>query len=306
MSKWQKMGLIYQPPFDGSWRDNSALTPTAVELNTSLIRVYASFRDTDGVGRIGYVDVDAEDPRKIIAVSDKPVLDVGDPGMFDDNGVILGDVIRLGDRLYMYYVGFQLVKKAKFLAYTGLAISDEGGDEFVRVSSTPILDRHDEGKFIRAVHSVIYEDNKFKAWYAVGNGWESIDGGYYPQYDINYAESTDGLAFDPGIKVVTNDPKNHEYRIGRPRVYKSGGQYIMNFTYGTTDCRYLAGQAISNDGIKWIRDDSAIGIEPSVEGWDSRHLSYPCVLRTSIRKTYMFYNGNDMGKYGFGYSELAK
>ncbi len=39
MFKWKKLGLVYQPNFDGSWRDNSALTPTAIELNPRIIRI---------------------------------------------------------------------------------------------------------------------------------------------------------------------------------------------------------------------------------------------------------------------------
>jgi len=142
-------------------------------------------------------------------------------------------------------------------------------------------------------------------WYAVGNGWGKIEGISYPQYDINYVESTDGFSFGPGIKAIKNDPINREYRIGRPRVYRSNDRYIMNFTYGTTDGRYLAGQAISDDGIKWTRKDSEIGISTSVNGWDSKHISYPCILKVNSGKTYMFYNGNHMGKYGFGYAELV-
>ena len=59
---WKKQGLVYSPPFDGSWRDNSALTPTPILLNSETIRVFASFRDVSGTGRIGYVDLDAENP----------------------------------------------------------------------------------------------------------------------------------------------------------------------------------------------------------------------------------------------------
>ena len=102
--KWEKKGLIYTPPKDESWRDNSALTPTAFLLDENIIRVYASFRDTQGIGRVGYVDVDANN---IIRISDKPVLDIGKDGMFDDNGVILGDLIRVENKIYMYYVGLK-------------------------------------------------------------------------------------------------------------------------------------------------------------------------------------------------------
>jgi len=303
---WNKKGSIYLSPFDGSWRDNSALTPTAFLLNANIIRNYVSFRDTNGTGRIGYVDVDADDPSKVLKISDQPVLDVGLAGMFDDNGVILGDVIRVGEKVYMYYVGFQLVKNVKFLAYSGLAISTDNGDTFIRYSHTPILDRSDEGLFIRAIHSVIFENKKFKIWYATGNGWEGIDGVDFPQYDINYLESDDGIHFKgSGVKCISNDLKNFEYRIGRPRVYQRDGSYIMNFTYGTLDGRYMAGQANSLDGIRWIRDDKGLGIDLSNDGWDSTHLSYPSIIDAK-GKTYMFYNGNNMGKDGFGFAELGK
>lgn len=303
--KWKKKGLVYTPPLDGSWRDNSALTPTAFLLDDNTIRNYVSFRDTQGIGRIGYIDVNAHNPSEVLKISEKPVLDIGKDGMFDDNGVILGDLIRVKDAIYMYYVGFQLVNKSKFLAYSGLAISSDNGETFQRVKNTPILDREDEALYIRAIHSVIYEKNIFKIWYATGSGWEKINDIDYPQYDINYLESKDGINFkNTGIKCIENDKNNLEYRIGRPRVYKSNNQYIMNFTYGTTDGRYIAGQATSSDGINWTRDDKELGIELSDEGWDSIHLSYPSIISTKD-KTYMFYNGNNMGQDGFGYAELV-
>jgi len=304
--KWKKKGLIYSPPLDGSWRDNSALTPTAFLLNDNIIRNYVSFRDLKGTGRIGYVDVNANNPSEVLKISESPVLDIGQDGMFDDNGVILGDVIRIENNIHMYYVGFQLVNKSKFLAYSGLAISEDNGETFHRYKQTPILDRENEGLYIRAIHSVIYEDKKFKIWYATGNGWENINGVDYPQYDINYIESTDGIHFkENGIKCIENDKVNNEYRIGRPRVYEKDNLYIMNFTYGTTDGKYIAGQATSIDGIDWQRNDNELGIELSKKGWDSIHLSYPSIINTK-EKTFMFYNGNNMGKDGFGYAELIE
>ena len=121
---WEKKGLIYNAPHDGGWRDNSALTPTPIQLNSSTIRVLCSFRDPQGIGRIGFVDVDSSNPSIIKSISPAPIIDIGEPGSFDDNGVILGDIIRFQNSYYLYYVGFQLVEKVKFLAFTGLAISN--------------------------------------------------------------------------------------------------------------------------------------------------------------------------------------
>ena len=138
--EWNKLGIVFDGRSSAFWHHDSALTPTPLRLNKDVIRIYAGFRDVQGVSRIGFVDVLASDPKTVIKVSQEPCLDIGDDGCFDDNGVILGDVIRSGNEIRMYYVGFQLVRKAKFLAYTGLAVSKDGGDSFERVSKVPVLD----------------------------------------------------------------------------------------------------------------------------------------------------------------------
>jgi hypothetical protein len=75
------------------------------------------------------------------------------------------------------------------------------------------------------------------------------------------------------------------------------------WTFGTTDGAYLTGYAQSPDGNKWLRMDERVGIQLSSDGWDSKTICYPSLLKWRDR-TYLFYNGNDMGKLGFGYAEL--
>ena len=202
----------------------------------------------------------------------------------------------------MYYVGFQLVQKAKFLAFSGLALSHDDGDTFERVSRAPILDRSDEGLYFRAIHSVMCENGIWKAWCGVGSEWESINGGTFPKYNIKYYESADGIAF-PKNGATCLDYELNEYRIGRPRVYKKGNLYTMFFTKGTVKKDYLAGYAESENGTTWSRMDQKIGIEKSKKGWDSEMLCYPSIIEFN-GKTYMFYNGNNFGYDGFGYAIL--
>jgi hypothetical protein len=299
--KWIKKGLIYCPDGGSTWAQHSALTPTPILLDAK-IRIYAGFRDNTGVSRIGYVDVAAEDPKRILMVSQDPVLDVGSPGMFDDNGVILGDIIAVGNLLYMYYIGFQLVQKIKFLAFTGLAISSDRGNTFNRLNKTPVMDRTDEGTFIRAIHSIVRIGDVWKVWYAAGSRWVQLNGMSYPAYHIKYLESENGTSFANAGHLCI-ECENDEYRIGRPRVYKRGGLYSMFYTKGTTNGGYLPGYAESNDGINWQRKDRLVGIGLSEKGWDSQTVCYPSLLKYK-NKTYMFYNGNDMGKTGLGFAEL--
>ncbi|MDD2162458.1 hypothetical protein N1078_17975 [Pseudomonas sp. MIL19] len=303
--KWEKLGHVFSQDGKVDWRMKSALTPTPYLLNGSTIRVYAGFRDAEGISRIGYVDVDSKDPTIVKKVSANPVLDRGRDGCFDDNGVILGDVIKYGEKLRMYYVGFQLVKRAKFLAFTGIAESTDGGERFIRLSESPVMDRRSGANTICAIHTAIYEDHIWKVWYAAGDDWEIINGTPYPKYNIWYTESVDGVRFD-GESHFCVDVEGDEYRIGRPSVYKVVNGYLMFYTKGgTTGEDYFPGVAYSADGKVWVRRDAEFGMKLSSDGFDSIHLCYPRLVEVKDR-FFCFYNGNNMGAEGFGVAELLE
>ncbi|UGB45229.1 hypothetical protein LQ772_14780 [Frateuria edaphi] len=303
MFAWQKKGLVFDTARRsvGAWMRHSALTPTPVALDDERIRVYAGFRDLEGVSRIGYVDLRADDPTVVIGVSREPVLDVGRGGCFDDNGMILGDVVRAPGGLHLFYVGFQRVARAKFLAFTGLAVSRDGGEHFRRVQETPILDRAPGRSTIAAVHSAHYEQGRWRLWYAVGDDWEQIDGRPFPRYHIRHAEAV-SLDAIPRADHVCLLPRGSEYRIGRPRVHRLDGRYVMYFTRGNRTGEYFPGVAMSEDGLAWERRDESLGLWLSGSGWDSRTICYPALLPQRDRLL-MFYNGNDMGVDGFGVAE---
>lgn len=94
--KWDKKGLIYGPNGDSSWAQGWALQPTPLLLrDEGRIRVFAGFRTREGVSRVGFVDLSAQNPSRILRVSEKPALDIGVPGAFDENGVVPCAVVEL-------------------------------------------------------------------------------------------------------------------------------------------------------------------------------------------------------------------
>ncbi|HRO41249.1 MAG TPA: hypothetical protein PL009_00340 [Flavipsychrobacter sp.] len=304
MMHWEKKGLIFNPEGLGGWRDNTFITPTPCLLTPEVIRVFGGFRDKEGISRIGYIDLKAENPKEIISISSKPVLDIGKEGMFDDNGVILGSVIKNGEELWMYYVGFQLVKKVKFLAFSGLAISSDNGESFRRISDTPVLDRYADEHYIRAIHTVIKEKDRFRIWYSAGNRWEIINAIPYPQYKIMYTESADGINMPVGKGINCVDVVNDEYRIGRPTVFIENGLHKMFYTKDTLSKIYSAGYAESKDGLIWERKEDLFHLPLSETGWDSQTICYPVPLKTNYGH-YLFYSGNNMGQSGVGYAQLS-
>lgn len=302
--RWGKRGLIYGPDGSSSWAKYSALQPTPHLLNDDIIRVFLGFRDDQGIGRVGFVDVESNDPSKICRVSRDPVLDIGIPGTFDDNGVIPCAVVKRDEGLFLYYAGYQISNKVKFLAYGGLAVSDDNGESFKRLKKTPILERTNDELYFRVIHSIIFDNGIWKTWYGAGSDFLKKNGKAFPVYNIRYMESKNSIDF-PEKGTIVIDIKEDEHRVGRPNVVKIGKLFIMFYGVGTIDVPYRLAYAISSDGITWDIKGDISGLSLSQDGWDSKMMAYPAVITTQ-NGTYMFYNGNNMGRDGFGYAKLIE
>jgi predicted GH43/DUF377 family glycosyl hydrolase len=303
--KWKKMGLIYGPQGDSGWARHSALQPTPLLRQADgVIRVFVGFRDDEGVGRVGFIDLSARNPSEVLRVSDQPALDIGLPGTFDEDGVVPCAIVERDGRFYLYYAGYQQGRKVKFCAYGGLAISDDGGNTFVRYSKTPISDRTDTELYFRVAHSVMHDAGVWKIWYGAGSAYLHKGGQQLPSYNIKYVESPDGLSFGEGSVVIDLQHAN-EYRVGRPYVIKDDGKFKMFYSVGTTDKLFRLGYAESPDGVNWKRMDDRISLNVSDSGWDSEMIAYPSIVKYA-GSTYLFYNGNDYGRDGFGYAVLEE
>jgi hypothetical protein len=301
--KWIKKGLIYCPDGSMPWAKHSALQPTPLLREDGSIRVFAGFRDDNGVGRIGYVDLSANNPSEVIKVSPHPVLDVGLPGTFDDNGVIPCAIIARDEKLFLYYAGYELSQKVRFKGFSGLAVSVDGGETFTRYQNTPILDRTNSEFLFRAIHSIMFDDGVWKAWYGAGSEFVQGKTKTLPIYNIRYMESTDGVNFPTSGKLCL-DTNEKEYRVGRPFVIKTDSIYRMFFGFSTETIPYKLSYAESIDGLNWTRKDSEMQFDSnSITDFDSEMSCYPSIVMYN-KKIYMFYNGNDYGKKGFGYAQL--
>lgn len=303
--QWRKQGLIYAANGDRPWSQTHAMIPTPEFLDSETLRIYITVCDKEGIGRISYIDVQAENPDKVLAVAGSPILDIGQPGTFDENGILVTSIVSLpDDRKFLYYVGFELGTRIRYRLLSGLAISEDGGNSFQRVQKTPILERSDRELFFRGGPFVRWENGVFRMWYVAGDRWLTIKGKEMPVYTINYLESADGIHWGKQGKVCIDIQHQYEHGFGRPYVLKHDGKYKMFYSIRVKELGYRLGYAESTDGIDWVRRDDLIGMDVSTVGWDSEAICYSAVVNVKGRY-YMFYNGNQFGKTGFGWAQLV-
>ena len=306
--KWRKLGVVWQPSGDLWWARRYATCPTPLWLENGRLRIYVQCRDEDNVGRVGYVDIDPINPLNVLRVSNTPVLEIGEPGTFDDNGVFQTSVIRSQDgRLFMYYVGFELCHRIRYRLLTGLAVSNDGGESFGKVKTTPILERSVAEMHFRCGPFVLpATGGGYRMWYVAGSEWEQIEGKPMPVYDIRYAESTDGVHWPEQGLVVLSIDRETEHGFGRPYVVQQNNHYQLFYSIRKkSPCAYRMGYAVSPDGIHWKRQDAKMGLDISTHGWDSDAIEYAAIVNVG-KRILCFYNGNDFGATGFGVAELEE
>lgn len=301
MMQWEKKGLIFGADKRSEWMDNSALQPTPILLE-DRIRMFCGFRDNKGVGRVGFVDLNLNDPSEVLGYSEKPCLDIGEPGCFDDNGVVPCAVTRVGNAIYLFYAGYNIGYHVRMTIFCGLAISMDDGVTFERTSHVPVMERTDNEFLFRVIHTALKTDEGWMFYYGAGNHFLQGKKKTLPVYEIQLLEVSDlSELYKEGQKVIGNE--GNEYRVGRPYVVKDGPIWRMFFGGGTEEVTYVLAYAESLDGRCWTRMDSKLNLHCSEEGWDSEMMAYPSFVKYKDR-AYLFYNGNNYGYEGFGYAEL--
>ena len=124
------------------------------------------------------------------------------------------------------------------------------------------------------------------------------------------AVSGDGVNWTKhGRDLIQVRLEEHECQAS-PDVFELSGRFHMYFSYRyclgfqNKDRGYRIGYAWSDDLLHWTRDDASADIHASTEGWDSETVSYPHVFRVDD-KLYMLYQGNQVGRTGFGAARLV-
>ena len=315
MFNWRKHGRVFDPAQvpGRDWLKAFAQGPATL-LFDDFVRVYFSCRplpDERGqyVSYSSYVDLDRRDLRRVLAVGDRPILELGDHGTFDEFGTYPVSVIREGADVLAYYGGWTRCESVPFNVAIGMARSRDDGVSFTKCGPGPVLPYSENEPFVLSGPKIRRFGDQLSLWYIAGCKWKLFEGRAEPVYKIRMAKSQDGVNWQKLDRDLIESRIEEDEAQASPDVIYQNGKYHMFFCYRySTGYRgkergYRIGYAHSSDMENWIRDDSMAGLDLSDSGWDSEMVSYPHVFELD-GKTYMFYLGNDVGKLGFGLAEL--
>lgn len=314
--QWKKLGQVLELTVhgNGSWMVEQAQNPFVVN-HEDFVRVYFNtrgLRDADGksISGAGFVDLDKQDLFKIIRVSDQKIVETGGMGDFDQFGVMAGLVHPFRGNHYLYYVGWTRMQAVPYNWAIGLAISENGGETFKKIGPGPVIGATYNEPYLQAGCSCIVEkDGLLNLFYTSGVKWIETSGKPESMYQIMKATSEDGIHWKRnGIPIIGSVIEDEAQ--ASPTIVFENGKWHMLFSYRhTVDFRnkergYRIGYAWSDDFENWHRDDEKVNFSVSESGWDSEMVCYPHLARIN-GKIYLFYCGNDFGKYGFGIAELT-
>lgn len=315
MFSWKKLGLVFSPQTVSNrpWLKTFAQAPASLVFD-DFVRVYFSCRplaDADGqyVSYSAYVDLDRANLRKVLRVSEQPILNLGGLGEFDEFGTYPVSVIRHGDEVRAYYAGWTRCESVPFNVGIGYATSHDDGVTFQKHGNGPILPYTLDEPFVLSGPKIRRFNDTWYLFYIAGRCWKMVDGRPEPVYKIRMATSQDGITWQQHNQDLIESRIEADEAQASPDVIYANGKYHLFFCYRySADYRgkangYRIGYASSTNLTDWVRDDSKAGIDVAAEGWDSEMISYPHVL-TLDGKTYLFYLGNQVGRDGFGLAEL--
>lgn len=315
---WKKIGKIFDPTEHSLPMGCSAYAQSPQTLVfADFVRIYFSTRSIDDEGKfisqIAFVDID-KTFRKVIRISDKPVLELGERGTFDEHGIFPLHIFREAENIFGYICGLSRRRSVTVESSIGLSESKDNGLTFSRVAKGPVMTSSLNEPFLVCDPFVKKINHTYHMWYIYGLKWicESSEKNPDRVYKIAHAVSQDQINWVKEGRTIIPDSIDENECQALPTVIKIGNRYHMIFCFrhvfgfrNDPDKGYRLGHAWSDDLVNWNRNDDEFGMNVSPGAWDSEMQCYPHLFEMD-GKIYLLYNGNEFGKFGFGLAVLEQ
>jgi hypothetical protein len=293
---WRPLGRIMEA-FGGRFSQSHAMLPTPILLPDRL-RVFFASCDADLRGRVFFADLERREPYRVLSLHTEPVFDLGPRGAFDCDGVNPTQVFRRGERLLMFYVGWQRdVDDAPYALISGLAESRDDGFSFTRLRA-PVLPPTAAERMFRTAAFARPEPGGWRLFYVAGSQFIPGPTRPLPVYSLKETTSASFEHWpDEGRELLAPDVEGGELGYGRPVVWDEGEEAVMLVSLRTRSGYELLRAPLEE--VRRGRQPSEPVLTHPREAWESEMTCFGSPIRFEDREL-LFYNGNQYGRSGFG------
>jgi predicted GH43/DUF377 family glycosyl hydrolase len=256
----------------GSWDDMHVACPSVIFENDTFKMWYIG--DDGNNIRIGYA-TSLDGVSWIKDYIHSPVLDVGNPGEWDDETVTFPSVVFVNGIYHMWYAGFP----NSSVCDIGHATSPDGL-VWTKDPDNPVLEQGPAGSWDSYwvdTPFIIFENDTFHLWYSGGSGSDA---------QIGYATTTNpnGKSWTKQSNPVLSPTSgNWDWpRVECPSIATYNDIFYMFYSGGTFE-QHDIGFATSTDKVTWYKDPNPCLIRGFAGTWDDY----------DIMASYVIYDGNE-------------
>jgi len=230
----------------GNWDDTYVISPCVLLVDTTFHMWYAGY-DGSYIERIGH----ATSPDGVEWTKDslnKPVMDVGDPGEWDDTEVFPGpkSILFDGSIYKMWYGG----TASNYIYKIGYATSPDGIN-WDKDTSNPVMRPGLQGSWDGACvvpSTVIFDGTTYHSWYS-----GTTEG--FIKWRVGYATSSDGIDWE---KDTLNNPV---LNVGPFGSWDNASAWSCSVIFDTVYKMWYSGGAIGSGRIGYAYDTTVVSVE---------------------------------------------
>ena len=297
---WRGLGHIFTANGQRAWMQSHCSMPFAEPLTGTYCRIWFTARNKNNHSHVAWLEIDLQEPSKILALSQRPALAPGFPSTFDELGVMGSWIVKKGTQNWHYYVGWSDGGAKPFHVAIGLAT--QNGNQLRRHSSLPVLDRSATDPYFVSTPCVIKIRTSWHLWYLSGTGWSTTQP-TKARYKIAHATSKDGVNWTPNTNARFEFTNEYETACARPSVIFEKGVFHMWFCVRGDTSPYRLAYAESSDGQRWSRKDKNVAFQNPPGKWENEMRAYPHVFDQAGSR-WMVTAGNGFGRGGMGLAVL--